>query len=350
MRLRPTRRHVLAGLAGASLAAPYIGRARAADDFISVNSWGGTWLEAARKNLFDPFTKATGIRVETVSPVSYAKLVAQARTKTYDFDVTTLGDPALFQAHQAGVLEPIAGSAFDQSKVPTGNVQYDSVASHVFSFNVVYRNDINPAGPGPQDWAELWDVKRFPGMRTLPAYSSETIILALLADGVTQANLYPLDLDRAFASLDRIKPHVRVFWQSGANARQLIKDKEVAAGGLWASDGRTLGDEGAPITLVRNQALLERAFWVVSKGTPRAENAWKFIQFATSPEPMASFCRDARMGPMDERAFKFIDQKDAALMPTYPEHMKTAVYWQDIADVGSRLTEMTKRFDRWVAG
>src|SRR5262249_46849877 len=153
--------------------------------------------------------------------------------------------------------------------------------SHAFSFNIVYRTDIYGEGKGPQTWAELWDVQKFPGPRTLPVYAPETVTFALLADGVTQKTLYPLDLDRAFASLDRIKKHVRVFWQSGAQSRQLIQDKEVHCGSLWASASGGLIQEGVPLTLVRNQAVLEEAFWAVSKGTPRAKNAWKFIQFAT---------------------------------------------------------------------
>src|SRR5690606_38807898 len=138
------------------------------------------------------------------SPVSFAKLVAQARTGAYDFDLATLGGAALFQADQEGVLEPLEGN-FDTSKVPAENVMFNGVASHAYSFNIVYRTDAFPDGTGPQNWTEFWDAKTFPGPRTVPGYPSETIALALMADGVAPADLYPMDLDRAFASLDRLK-------------------------------------------------------------------------------------------------------------------------------------------------
>lgn len=348
---RASRRSILksaAGLTlGSALAMPFVRTAAASEDFVVVNSWGGSWLDAARMNMFDPFTEATGIKVETVSPVSFAKLVAQAHTGAYDFDLATLGGAALYQADQEGVLEPIEGN-FDVSQVPKSNVIFDGVASHAYSFNIVHRVDAFLNGKGPQNWAEFWDTNAFPGPRTVPIYPSETIALALMADGVPPKELYPLDLDRAFASLDRLKPDLRVFWQSGAQAIQLIQDKEVAAGALWASGATTLENSGVPVKLVREQALVDRAFWCVSKGTPRAANAWKFIQFATSPEPMAGFCRDNNMGPMDERAFELIDPEVAKTLPTYPDNMKTAV-WQDVEDVGQRLTEMTRRFERWMA-
>src|SRR5690606_1300742 len=90
--LTPSRRTFLkgAGIAAAStLATPYI--ARAQDNVIYINTWGGPWEESAREHLFDPFTAATGVEIRTVSPVSFAKLAQQVNTGVYEFDITTLG-------------------------------------------------------------------------------------------------------------------------------------------------------------------------------------------------------------------------------------------------------------------
>ena len=43
-----------------------------------------------------------------------------------------------------------------------------------------------------------------------------TFECALMADGVDPANLYPIDWDRAFKSLDKIKPSILKWWKSGA--------------------------------------------------------------------------------------------------------------------------------------
>ena len=53
---------------------------------------------------------------------------------------------------------------------------------------------------------DYWDAKKFPGPRGM--YNAPTYILefALIADGVPKDKLYPLDVPRAFKSLDRIKP------------------------------------------------------------------------------------------------------------------------------------------------
>jgi len=55
----------------------------------------------------------------------------------------------------------------------------------------------------------------------------DTIEEALLADGVAKDKLYPLDIDRAFRSLDKIKKDVAVWWTGGAQTSQMLKTGEV---------------------------------------------------------------------------------------------------------------------------
>ena len=141
-RFHVSRRAVLRGagaLAAAGLAMPWVTRARAADP-LYINTWGGPWEEAAKAHLFEPFTKETGIEIRTLSPVSFAKLAAQVKTGTYEFDVTTLGGGEIVRANQAGLLatldEPFPGGLFE-----TG------AASHAFA--TVPTMSVGQA-PGPQ--------------------------------------------------------------------------------------------------------------------------------------------------------------------------------------------------------
>ena len=47
-------------------AVPWVKRAYAEEKVLYVNTWGGAWEIAARKNLFDPFTRETGIEIRTL--------------------------------------------------------------------------------------------------------------------------------------------------------------------------------------------------------------------------------------------------------------------------------------------
>ncbi len=107
--LSVSRRSILKGGA-ALLAMPYLSRSAFAAETLYINTWGGRWEESAKKNLFDPFTKETGIEIKTVSPVSYAKLAAQARTGVYEFDCTTVGPIELLQGSEAGIVEDSSGT------------------------------------------------------------------------------------------------------------------------------------------------------------------------------------------------------------------------------------------------
>ncbi|WP_244425367.1 ABC transporter substrate-binding protein [Pseudaminobacter salicylatoxidans] len=244
--LKPSRRSFMKGVGGAmtaALAMPYIARAQAAP--LYINTWGGPWEDAARANLFDPFTKETGIEIRTLSPVSFAKLAQQVNTGTYEFDITTLGGGELVRANQAGIIETL------EEPYPGGLFE-NGIASHAFATVMAWRSD--KFEKGPQSWAEFWDVERFPGARSMQRYAARVLPIALLADGVAVKDLYPLDIDRAFASLDRIKDHIRVWWTAGAQSTQILRDGEVDLIGIWHGRFYEAQKAGAPVAMSWNQA------------------------------------------------------------------------------------------------
>jgi putative spermidine/putrescine transport system substrate-binding protein len=101
------------------------------------------------------------------------------------------------------------------------------------------------------------------------------------------------------------------------------------------------------VTVNRGQAVIDIAYWAVAKGSPRAANAWRFISFAITPEPLARFSLKNSYGPMNPDAFKFISDDQAKLLSTYPENFKSAIVL-DAEKLVPQLDEMTKRFDQWL--
>ncbi|WP_176038521.1 ABC transporter substrate-binding protein [Brucella tritici] len=338
--LQGNRRQFLKGATGAlaaTLALPYIARAKTGS--LYINTWGGPWEAAARTKLFDPFTKETGIEIKTVSPVSFAKLAQQVNTGTYEFDITTLGGGELLRANEAGLIEslnePYPGGLFE-----------NGVASHAFATVMAWRKD--SIKDGPQSWADFWDTKRYPGSRSLQRYPARILPIALLADGVAVENLYPLDVDRAFASLDRIKDHVRVWWTAGAQSTQILRDGEIDMIGIWHARYYEAEKAGAPVAMNWNQGEIDRAYWVLAKGTPNADNARRFVAFATGGKPLADFSVQADYGPLNPDAMKFISPEDARRMPTAPENYRLT-FEQNIKNFGADTSEVAERFEEWMA-
>ncbi|MBC57177.1 MAG: ABC transporter substrate-binding protein [Confluentimicrobium sp.] len=342
------RRSVLkAGVAAGTVAltAPYVSSAEAAENVLYVNTWGGAWEASAKKHLFDPFTADTGVEIRTVSPVSLAKLAAQKRSGVYEFDVTTLGVAPLAQASNGDLIETAEGVVSDDDLFP-GALSNNGVASHAFGNNLVYRNDIY-GDAGPQSWADFWDVEKFPGDRSLQKYAARIIAFALLADGVPKDQLFPYDLDRAFASLDKIKPHIVNWWSQGPQATQMLRDAEVSVLGMWPQYAKTAIDEGTPGTVVWNECLVDTAYWVVAKGTPRAEMAWEFVKSAVKPERVGPFAASSGMGPVTPAAVDFVDPAFIKFMPTAPQYKDMVVFLK--ADgIAGQLEEMDARFADWL--
>jgi len=340
-RLAPSRRTVLrtggAALVSA-LAAPAV--VRAADKVLYINTWGGPWQEAARKHLFDPFTEKTGVEIRTVSPVSFAKLAAQVRTGVYEFDVTTLGGAELMRANQAGIIADGIEAPYDDAVFQNG------VASHAFATVLAWRTD--KYQESPQNWADFWNVEKFPGNRSLQRYPARVLPLALLADGVPVSELYPLDVDRAFASLDRIKDHIIVWWTAGAQSTQILRDGEVDMIGIWHGRYYEAEDAGAPVAMTWHQGEVDRAYWVVAKGTPNAALAGEFVHFAVGAEPLAGFAMQGNYGALNPAAYAHISDDAAARMPTAPENYPQ-VFEQDIANLGIDPSELSQRFEEWLA-
>lgn len=336
----PDRRTFLKGggvALASTIAMPYV--ARAQEKVLYINTWGGPWEEAARANLFDPFTAETGIEIRTLSPVSFAKLAQQTKTGVYEFDVTTLGGGELVRANQAGIIEEL------EEPYPDGLFE-NGVASHAFATVMAWRTD--RVKEGPKTWAEFWDVKRFPGPRSLQRYAARVLPIALLADGVEVKDLYPLDVDRAFASLDRIKDHIRVWWTAGAQSTQILRDGEIDLIGIWHGRFYEAEQAGAPVGMTWNQGEIDRAYWVVAKGTPNAENAKKFIEFATSGKPLAGFAMQADYGPLNPAANEFVPADAAKRMPTSPENY-AQTFEQDMANFGDDPAAVAERFEEWIA-
>ncbi|MCW5729942.1 MAG: ABC transporter substrate-binding protein [Alphaproteobacteria bacterium] len=314
---------------------------------IYVNTWGGSWTAAEEAAFFKPFTEATGIRVRTVAPVSYAKLKAQVQTGSYEWDITAINQAEWLRAEREGLVEPIDWTVVKKDALFPNAVFANGIAYCALGTNLVYRKDKFPNG-GPKSWADFWDVKKFPGTRSLYNNSLRTVIFALLADGVPKDKLYPLDVDRALRKLTEIKPHIKVWWTQGNQSQQLIRDGEVDMMAMWNARASELAGQGVPVELVWNGATVSTTMWGVAKGAPNRKAAWEFIQFAVQAKPQADFSNRLYYGPTNPEAFKHIKPEVAKQLPTYEENYKqiapSNIEWE-----AANLASIQERFSQWLA-
>jgi putative spermidine/putrescine transport system substrate-binding protein len=343
-----SRRHFLKGTATLVAASALPARVLGAEKQLVISDPGGPYTAAYRKAFYDPFEKATGIKIINVvreaQPV--AQLSAIVQTKNYIWDVTTLtlADIPILESKDA--LEPIGLKAADFPGVMPQAVRPNWLGVDVYSTVLTYRKDKFPT-KGPQSWADFWNVQAFPGRRSLRRNALETLEQALMADGVPMEKLYPLDLDRAFKSLDRIKKHISVWWTSGAQAMQLIHSGEVDMIATWNGRSQAAIDSGAPATIVWNQGLYSIEGWGIPKGAPKAEMAKAFVRFCADAKRQADITDQLAYGPTNLKAYDGIDPKRAAILPTAPQNIKSMIlpnpeWWHQNRE------KVSERFNDWL--
>ena len=331
----------------AGVAAPFVisSEVRAESRTLYVNTYGGVLQNSWQKAFCDPFTKATGIKTQMVTPVSFAKLRAEVQTGAYEWDITCINQSNLSQAELDHLTEKINLDIVKD--VPKSIIRGNSVGAYNLGTLLVYRKDKFPNG-GPQSWADFWDVKKFPGTRSLFNRPWTCLAWALLADGVPKDKLYPMDLDRAFKKMDEIKPHIKVWWTQGSQSQQLIRDAEVDMIGMWSARAATLIEQGVPLEMVWNGAENFTSYWFVPRGTPKADLAWKFANFAGQAGPQAAFTKLLPYGPANPKAVSMVPEARMRLTPSWPANLK-ASFEHDTDWLAPRLGKIRERWTQWIA-
>src|SRR5260370_40168650 len=290
--VRFTRRTWLKGAATAAVTAtgPFIWTRRtgAAGKGVIRTIWGA-YQEANVEAIFEPFTKAAGIEVVKV-PATLGKRLAMFEAGSMELDIADAGELGMLSLSQKGALDKINYKGWKLTNPEDMDHRRDAMVADIYFSTVLgYNTQVFPTGKPPKSWAEFWDVKKYPGPRTLTDLAAGAVDLefALLADGVPKDKLYPIDLDRSFKSLDRVRPSIRKFWDTAALSAQMLADKEVVLGSIWNGRLHAIADKCAPPASECKEAPLQVQFWGPLKGAKNAENAQRFIDFASQPQIQA---------------------------------------------------------------
>lgn len=350
-----SRRRLLLGVgAGAvALAAPSVwSPSRAAGKRIVVRDDGGIYTKAYGAVFYRPFTEATGI--EVVGVQANAEPVAQIKTmvdtKNYTWDMAKISWPAI-EILTTGAKQYLEKHGLESEPVvksiPAEYASPYGVATNVYTTVLAYRTDAFKGRKAPQSWADFWNVAEFPGRRAVRKHPFDTIEQALMGAGVPTAQVYPCDLDKAFASLDKIKSQVAVWWTSGAQVEQMLTSGEIDLLPTWVSRAQAAQAAGAPVEIVWNQGIWGGDNWSILAGTPNADACREFIKFASDPKRQAALVEYFPAGLTQPEAFNYVKPEVAKNCPTYPDNIKVglkinAKYWLD------NQAAVIERFNSWI--
>lgn len=338
--------------AGIAMMVPAVTTPAAARD-LTVVSWGGTYQDAQRKVYFQPFEQATGKKlIEDSWDGGIGALRAKVQGGAVAWDVVQVEAEELAIGCDEGLLLPIdwAKLGGKDTFLPAA-VSDCGVGAILWSTALAYDAAKFPQG-GPKSWADFWDVQKFPGKRGLRKGPKYTLEFALIADGVPVGEVYktlatPAGVDRAFAKLDKLKPHI-VWWEAGAQPPQLLAAGEVTMTAVYNGRLDAPRREGKDFRIVWPGSIYAVDSWVILKGSPNAGEAMTLIEFMSRPDTQRKLPELISYGVTNTAAMAGVPAALAANLPSAPQNLDGALalstaFWTD------RIDELTKRFNAWAA-
>ncbi|MGV6873958.1 extracellular solute-binding protein [Pseudochelatococcus sp. B33] len=318
----------------------------------------GAYAERVKKFFYEPFTETTGIRVISTGGTygeKLARIKAMTQVGRMEWDVVTLSVDSLIAetrdlfrdlGQKCEETPNVVGAGVDGACVRYG-VIFD-VGGGVLTYD---KGAFPDAAREPSNWADFWDVDKFPGPRALPNVGTPwwPLSAALLADGVLADKLFPLDLDRAFNKLDEIRPYVTVWWRSGDQSLQIFRTREVIMAMMFANRARTLQVEGLPVGISWNGAPLDASAWSVLAQAPRPLAGLALLNFVYSrPEAHAAYMVETRGATAVKAATALLPPADAEQIPT------NATIWPQIVPMdrdwlSENQNAVIQRWTKWIA-
>jgi len=304
MKLHPTAAGAALSLLSLAISLPALTVPAAADGSIAVASYGGAYQDALRKAFYEPTAKALGIEVKEFTLSGITDIRTQVKAGAVEWDVVELYGGQCQQAADEGLTEPLDYNVINADGVPKDLIQPNWLGFTAYSTVMAWNKETYKDNP-PKNWADFFDTEKFPGTRALSGYGpGGNVEAALMADGVAKDKVYPIDMDRALAKIEKLKPDVAVWWNSGAQTQQLAVNQEVDMLAIWVARIDAAIKEGAPFDYTYEQGIMDVECLVVPKGAKNKELAMKVINEFMKPENQADLPKYVPYGPINQKAFE----------------------------------------------
>jgi putative spermidine/putrescine transport system substrate-binding protein len=331
-------------LAAGVIASPsYVRPGWAKGQRIVICNFGGGENIAKRRAFYDPFTKATGIEIVSAAGIDLAKMKIQVDHKDVEWDVVDMVDGWVPAAVRLGLLEKIDDTIVDRADcIPQAKNAY-AVGRSVYSVGIAFPTD--RLAKHPSTWRDFWNVNGIPGRRALRNSINDTLEIALMGDGVPASRVYPCDVERAFRSLERIKPYVSHWIAQTQQTVTLIQEDETDFSCTYTTRVKALQEAHVPIGYSFRQNILGIGFSGALKGTRNRDAAMRFLGFMMNADRQVEYTNLWGDAPTLKSALPKVDPRVRKWLPdiTSSDNLFTNSAWWD-----GRVDELNIRFKEWL--
>lgn len=331
------------------------GGSRGSGVTVTIGSWGGAFDEATRKAYFDEFESEVGPKARLVAApgTQLARIEAQNEAGEIEWDAVSLTEDTAYILDQKGYLAHLPADLQARLEEELGA---DKVTPFGFSYgnigNVIACN-MDRMDRCPKDMAEFYDTEMFPQSRTFAGIGPlMAVTTAQVASGVprTETATTPVDVDAAFDQLDRIKPKIDVFWQSGDQQEQVMRSGGADMGILWSNRAYSLVADGMNLEVNWSDGALEPGFWAVLEGAPNKDEAFDLLSWvATHPEGQAKWAEEVHSSPPHPEAIDLLPAKFATELADNPKNFEQMAI-PNFEWYAKHTDELNRRYQDFVRG
>jgi putative spermidine/putrescine transport system substrate-binding protein len=322
---------------------------------LTIGGWGGAYDKATLTHYGKPFTDAGGASLKFVDApaTQVARVTAMNQASRIDWDLLdSVAGPDAFVLADKGYLEPLPADLKSKLTTELGEGKVTDFGFTMGNLGYVIACNREKVKPCPKTMAEFFDTSRFPQERTIPSGAPlEMLTMAAVAAGTPAAETAktPIDLDAAFAELDKIKPKVKVLWESGEQQEQVLRSGEVDLGLLWSGRAYRLQSQGQPIDIAWSGGGYEPGYWAVLKGSKNADRAFALMEsIAGNVEGQAKWSQEMSYSVPNPKALDAMPAEKAAELADKPENFSQLAvpnfqwYVDNASEVNSRWQDYAK--------
>lgn len=328
---------------------------------ITFTSWTGPYMRSQMLGFVRPYEDEKNRRVHVDHyNGGIDEIRDQVESANVTWDVVDLTQADSLRACNEGLLEDISdislpagadGTPFKEDFVD-GALNACGVGVIVWATAFAYSDSAYPDDP-PSTIEDFFDVKKYPGNRSIRDDPTVIMEWALLADGVPREEVYSTleteeGVKRALAKMDALKPGLQI-WKAGREPVRQLNSGDAAMSMIWATTGAVASrEEGANFTVVWDGRVIELDLFGIPKGSRNKEAALDFIRFASSTESLANMVGYLPNGPTRKSSLKLLSDEVLAQIPNGPAYDDKLSIQSDAGWWSENHARLELAFDAWL--
>jgi uncharacterized cupredoxin-like copper-binding protein len=152
-------------------------------------------------------------------------------------------------------------------------------------------------------------------------------------------------VQRAFRKLDQIRKNT-VWWEAAAQPGVLMTAGVVSMSSAYTLWFDPADERNRHTRIVWRQSLYDIDSWAIPKGSPKRDEAYRFIAFASEPERQKVLSERLAYGPTNRTALELLPPRIAGILPSSIPTLADALrintaFWIEHGDA------LERRFNSW---